>query len=274
MPFADTPSPARAEHWVAHPQGRLFARSWTPARAPASRAPVVLLHDSLGCVDLWRDFPAALAAAAGRRVIAYDRLGFGQSDARHGRPELDFIADEARTYFPFVRAHFDLSRFVVLGHSVGGSMAIHCAVEAGDGCEALITESAQVFVEDRTISGIREAQALFRDPVQRKRLSRYHGGKAAWVLDAWTGCWLDPAFAGWTLDAVLPDLRCPVLALHGIDDEYGSARHPAMIGERAGGPSQVDVLPGTRHVPHRERAPEVLDRITAFLEQTSARTSG
>lgn len=263
---APTPAPlAQSDHWIAHPEGELFARRWSPAGPAPTRAPVVLLHDSLGCVELWRDFPAALCRATGRAVIAYDRLGFGRSAACTARPPLDFIAREAEHYFPALRAHFGLSRFVALGHSVGGGMAVHCAARAPQDCAALITIAAQTFAEERTLQGIRAAQALFADPAQAERLERYHGHRTPWVLDAWIGNWLHPGFAGWTLAGVLPQVACPVLAIHGELDEYGSTVHPKAIGALCPGPTQVAILPAVAHVPHREQPGQVLALAADFL---------
>ena len=228
--------------------------------------PIVLLHDSLGCVELWRDFPAELSAATGRRVVAYDRLGFGRSDARAEPPALDFIADEAKTCFPLVREQLGFRRFIAFGHSVGGGMAVHCAAEFAADCEALITESAQAFPEDRTLQGVAAAKAKFRDEAQLRRLGKYHGDKARWVLDAWTESWLHPEFESWSLAAVLPRVRCPVLAIHGVDDEYGSTRHAEIIGELCGGPSRVEILADTNHVPHREQPETVLSLVSGFLD--------
>ena len=254
--------------WVDHPQGRIFAREWSPPGVGAHRppSPIVLFHDSLGCVELWRDFPAALSVASGRRVIAYDRLGFGRSDAREVLPELDFIAEEARVYFPAVREQLGLERFVVFGHSVGGGMAVNCAAAFAGACDALITESAQVFPEDLTLSSIAEAKGQFVDESQLQRLARYHGDKARWVLDAWTESWLHPGFAAWSLKSVLPQVRCPVLAIHGMHDEYGTRVHPEMIGELSAGPAQVAILPDTFHVPHRERPEAVIELVCGFLD--------
>ena len=256
------------DHWIRHPEGRMFCRSWTPAveaDCVQPPAPIFLFHDSLGCVDLWREFPERLAQATGRRVIAYDRLGFGRSDPRPHRPSLDFIAEEAGRYFPHVRNQLDVERFVVLGHSVGGGMGIHCAAAFPQSCEALITESAQVFAEDRTLASIRDARSRFMDPEQTQRLARYHGAKAAWVLDAWTENWLDPGFARWSLLDVLPGVKCPVLAIHGEDDEYGSIRHPFLIAEKVAGESRMAILPATGHVPHRENKERVVHIAGEFL---------
>lgn len=254
--------------WVEHLQGRMFVRTWErePASAQAPvQAPIVLFHDSLGCVDLWREFPALLATATGRRVIAYDRLGFGKSDPRVGVPSLDFIAQEAQTAFPVLRRQLALDRFVAFGHSVGGGMAVHCAAQFAADCEALITESAQMFLEELTARSILEAKQQFSDPQQVERLKKYHGDKARWVIDAWTDTWLDPGFASWSLAGTLPQVRCPVLAMHGIFDEYGSTAHPDMIGTLAGGTVQVEIMPDTHHVPHRERPETVIALVKKFL---------
>lgn len=250
--------------WIAHPRGRLFARVWAPV-VESGAAPLVLLHDSLGCVELWRDFPAALCEATGRRVVAYDRLGFGRSDARDDTLAPDFIEDEARSFFPIVLQALGIRRFIAFGHSVGGGMAVHCAAALGEACAALITESAQAFVEDRTVQGLRAAREQFKAPGQMEKLARYHGDKAPWVLEAWLGTWLSAEFAAWSLDEALPRVACPVLAIHGADDEYGSARHPRRIAEGAGGPAQVELLAGTGHVPHREQRARVLARVQAWL---------
>ncbi len=249
--------------------GTVFVRRWRPA-AVACDVPLILLHDSLGCVDLWRDFPAALARRLARPVVAYDRLGFGRSSPRHDPPAADFIREEAEVAFPAVRAGLGISDFAALGHSVGGAMALVATARAGAACRAVVSESAQAFVEDRTVAGVRRARALFRRPDQFDRLTRWHGAKARWVLDAWTETWLSPAFASWTLEPDLPGVRCPVLVLHGDEDEYGSVRFPEFIGRHVGGPAEVHILSGCGHVPHRERPDVVTELVARFLPLSSA----
>ena len=259
------PTTTTRDRWVEHPQGRLFTRTWEPAGAAPSRSPIVMFHDSLGSVELWRAFPAELSAATGRAVIAYDRLGFGKSDARSGLPSLDFVGEEASIYFPALRDQLGLTAFVACGHSVGGGMAVHCAAENAARCEALVTIAAQVFAEDRTLEGIRAAREQFKDPEQVQRVAKYHGEKARWVLDAWIDNWLSPGFASWTVEAVLPRVACPVLAIHGVNDEYGSVRHAELIGRLVSGPARVEILPDTGHVPQRERPELVLGLVREFL---------
>lgn len=200
-----------------------------------------------------------------RPIVAYDRLGFGQSDPSPGKLSLDFIQREAASGFAAVRQNFNFERFILLGHSVGGGMAVNCTATFSDTCTALTTESTQAFVEDRTIRGIEQAKALFEDPIQAARLKKYRGDKAAWVLDAWVNTWLDPAFADWSLKRALPNVKCPVLAIHGMEDEYGSRRHPELIGSLVDGPAQVELLVDTRHVPHREKESVVISIVCRFL---------
>lgn len=254
-----------SEHWISSDGGGLFARRWRPDGAGDAGPTILLFHDSLGCVELWRDFPQALAAATGRTVIAYDRLGFGRSAANPRRLALDFVEAEAQGAASAILRHFAVGRFVALGHSVGGGMAIATAAAFPDICDAVVTIAAQAFVEDRTLAGIRDAQRQFDDPAQMARLGRYHGDKTAWVLDAWIGSWLDPGFAGWTLDRPLSRLGCPILAIHGDRDEYGSRAHPDRIAALAGGRSAMALIEDCGHVPHRERPDLTLPLAAAFI---------
>lgn len=258
------------EFWIATPAGRLFAKRWDPVAADgADVAPLVLLHDSLGCVELWRDLPQRLALATARPVVAYDRLGFGRSDPHPGRLGADFIRNEARAGFTEVKAALGSQRFSVFGHSVGGGMAVGIAATYPAQCEAIVTVSAQAFIEDRTVAGIRAAQQAFAEPGQVDRLRRYHGDKAPWVLSAWIDTWLAPGFAGWSLDSELPQVRCPNLVLHGRRDEFGSVRHPEQIAELSAGPSTLHIG-DWGHIPYREEPDVVVRLVAAWLTDQSA----
>jgi pimeloyl-ACP methyl ester carboxylesterase len=242
---------------------QLFTRSWTPSDPEVGqRAPILLFHDSLGCVELWRSFPEKLAAAACRRVVAYDRLGFGRSDPHPGQLGPDFVADEGQSTVPLLCDQLRIGDFIACGHSVGGGMAVSTASQWPGRCRALVTIAAQAFVEDRTLDGIRLAQRDLKGPGNLARLARYHGDKTRWVVDAWVETWLSPAFANWTLDRPLAGVRCPVLAVHGELDEYGSVRHPQRIAEGRG---ETLILPGIGHVPHREAEGALVAAITGFL---------
>jgi pimeloyl-ACP methyl ester carboxylesterase len=253
-------------HWIETPQGRLHAQTWTPAKAHP--VPIILVHDSLGCVALWRDFPEQLAQASGHPVIAYDRLGFGRSDAHPGHLRPGFVEAEAGEGFAALLAQRTIGPFIVFGHSVGGGMAIACAATHGQRCRGVITESAQAFVEARTVDGIRAAEQQFAEPGQLQRLQRYHGDKAEWVLRAWVDNWLSADFANWHLDQPLAELRCPLLSLHGDQDEFGSLAHPRRLARLAAGSVQVQVLEGGGHVPHRQQPGWVLEAVVGFLRHS------
>lgn len=253
-------------HWISTPHGQLFAKQWQPTFLSTSSIPIILLHDSLGCVELWRSFPEQLALTSGHPVIAYDRLGFGQSDARGDRLSTRFVQEEAEQILPLLFQQFAIEYFVVLGHSVGGGMATYCAAHYPKQCLGLMTESAQAFVEDRTLAGIREAEISFQEPTQLDRLARYHGTKVHWVLEAWIKTWLSPEFADWSLAKVLPFVQCPTLVLHGEQDEYGSVAHPQMIAELIDAPTELEIMAGVKHVPHREQEQWVVERVSRFLK--------
>lgn len=246
---------------VPTPEGRLYVRRW--AGAAASLAPIVMFHDSLGSVGLWRDLPEALAGATGRGVIAYDRLGFGRSDPHPDRLAIDFVAAEARGGLSGLRGALGIGTFVALGHSVGGGMAVEAAAAFPRDCVAVVTIAAQAAADARVRAGIRAAQAAFAEPGAIDRLARHHGDKAAWVLEAWTRTWLSPEFDDFSLDAALARLRCPLLVIHGEDDEYGDPGQARHIAEAGGG--TLAVLPGRGHLPHRDDVYDVTTRIAAFL---------
>lgn len=243
----------------------VFARVWGGAERCRHHPTFLLFHDSLGSVELWRDFPAVLAQVTRCPVIAYDRVGFGQSAASEARLGDHFYGDEAETSVPALLSHLGVWRLIPFGHSVGGSMAIVTGGHFADMTLAVVTESAQAFVESRTVAGLREAKTTFADPGQLARLARYHGDKATWVLDAWLETWLRPSFAHFSLDDALGRLRCPVLALHGDRDEFGSRAHPERIVAHAPAGSEMVLLRDCGHVPHRERQADVLHAVTRFL---------
>jgi pimeloyl-ACP methyl ester carboxylesterase len=251
------------------PGGKIFVRTWTPDSA-ATHLPIVLLHDSLGCVDLWRDFPETLAHSVSRPVIAYDRLGFGKSTARSGLPSVKFVAEEAEVFFPAICRALGLARYSLFGHSVGGGMALIISASQDGGCELVVTESAQAYVEQRTLEGIRRAKEHFSQAEQFDRLAKWHGDKAQWVLDAWTQTWLSPAFSSWSLEPYLDNVRCPVLAIHGDLDEYGSAEFPRRIVSGVKGPTELAILKECGHVPHREQSAQVLQLVSRFMAKWSS----
>lgn len=241
--------------------GDVFVRTW---EVPGSTlAPIVLLHESLGCVDLWRGFPANLAHATGRTVYAYDRLGYGKSTERTDVETIALIENEAAR-FPALAQALELDEFVLLGHSVGGGMSL--TIAANDPrCAAVISIGAQAFTDPSTVGGVLETKARFDKPEELARLAKYHGDKARWVVDAWTGTWLSESALDWKLDR-LHEVHCPVLVIHGERDEYGGVIFGELIRDGVAGASELVVLPLGHH-PHLEDEPATLDAIVNFLGQ-------
>lgn len=251
---------------VSVPGGSVFARIWQPPNA--SGIPIVLLHDSVGCVELWRDFPNILAQSLNRNIIAYDRLGFGRSTPRTDLPSNDFISQETNIIVALLDA-LRIEKSVLFGYSVGGSMALCAAADAPDRVAAVISESAQMCVEDRTLEGIATAQERFSNPEQLQKLCRYHGDRTEWILRAWWQVWTSPSYANWSMAPVLPKVKCPVLAIHGDRDDYGSYAFPELVARLAGGETTLLLLEHCGHMPHRERLDEVLGAVSSFLQTVS-----
>lgn len=248
--------------------GKIYCKTWFPANANKN-PPIILLHDSLGCVEMWRDFPEKLAEKTAHPVIAYDRLGFGKSSARIELPSIDFINDEALFYFPSIKQTLNMDHFILFGHSVGGAMALTIASQFKKDCLAVITESAQSFVEERTKEGILKAENdFFKNPALFSKLERFHKEKTSWVLDAWIKVWLSVEFSSWSLKPILPQVYCPTLILHGDQDEYGSTAFPNMIFNHVTGVKQIEIIPECSHVPHREKPNLILDLVSSFLLKT------
>jgi len=244
--------------------GSLYVKRWTPEFA-GTQSPLILLHDSLGCVSLWKNFPLLLAQRLSRCVIAYDRLGFGLSDARTDQPSISFIEEEATQYFPAIIKHLSIRRYALLGHSVGGGMAINIA-SSDPRCEAVITVSAQAFVQALTLKGISAAMKMFAQPGQLERLVKWHGTKAQWVLGAWSNVWLSSTFQNWSLEPYIGSVSCPVLVIHGDNDQYGSIAFPIYIAENTAGVAQTVLLKDCGHMPHKEQPEAVLSAVKGFLE--------
>jgi pimeloyl-ACP methyl ester carboxylesterase len=233
----------------------------------ASGGPVlVLLHDSLGSVGLWRDFPERLVEATGLEVFAYDRRGHGASDPFGPRPRTsEYMHEEAAT-LARVLDEVGVEGAVLFGHSDGGSIALLAAAHHPRLIRGVVAEAAHVFVEDRTLDGIRAAQrTLVEEGDLLARLTKHHGAKAEALAAAWIGTWLSPWFRGWNVEEDLRRIRCPVLVLQGELDEYGTEAQVHAIARGVSGSGRTLLLPGLRHTPHREAPEVVLGAVADFL---------
>lgn len=224
-------------------------------------APLVLLHEGLGSVGLWRAFPAQLQAATGRRVIAFSRYGHGRS-APPPRPRTPaFFHEEALDVLPELLSALGVSEPVLVGHSDGASIGlIHAAHHP---VRALVLLAPHVFVEDICVTAIRGTRETFIEGELRARMARHHDDPDA-AFWGWCDVWLDPAFLQWSLDEEAAMLRAPTLLIQGAEDPYGTLAQIDRIQARARGPVQRLVLPGG-HSPHLEHGPQVAQAVAAFL---------
>lgn len=242
----------------------IFFKRWI---VPAShKTPIILLHESLGSVELWKSFPQRLAEFLQREVIAYDRLGFGKSSPLE-KLSLNFITEEAQTTFAAVLQHLEIDQFIVMGHSVGGGMTAVIAAIYPDRCKAAITISAQSMVEEITRQGIKDAETNFCNEQFIKKLAKFHGDKAEWVLRAWIDTWLSPSFRNWNIDAYISKIECPLLVIHGEHDEYATLSQPERLIQLANGYKELKILKDCGHFPHKEKETEVITTIQSFLEK-------
>lgn len=223
--------------------------------------PLVLLHEGLGSVGLWRDFPAELQAATGRRLIAFSRYGHGRS-APPPRPRTPaFFHEEALEVLPELLAALDVSDPVLVGHSDGASIGlIHAAHHP---VTALALLAPHVFVEDICTAAIRGTRETFLEGELRARMARHHDDPDA-AFWGWCDVWLDPAFADWSLEAEAGMVQAPTLLIQGADDPYGTLAQIDRIEACARGPVTRLVLAGG-HSPHLEHGPRVAEAVAAFL---------
>jgi pimeloyl-ACP methyl ester carboxylesterase len=229
---------------------------------PGRRA-VVLLHEGLGSVGLWRDFPTALAEASGRRMIAFSRFGHGRSDPPPHPRTPAFFETEADEVLPELLRALDVTEPLLVGHSDGASIAlIHAGRHPTAGIALL---APHVFVEDVTIAAIREAREAFDSGVLRERMARHHDDPDA-AFHGWCDVWLDPAFRDWSLEVEAAAVTAPALLIQGADDPYGTLDQLDRIQARVRGPVQRLVVTGG-HSPHLDQPQAVVDAIAAFVER-------
>jgi pimeloyl-ACP methyl ester carboxylesterase len=229
-------------------------------------APIVFLHEGLGSVEMWRDWPAQVCRETGRHGIVYSRRGYGRSasvpDVRgSGRLEPDYMHREAMEVLPALLETLGIGVPVVLGHSDGATIALlhasHFPVQA---CVAM---APHVMVEEVSVQAISNARQAYESGELRARLVRYHADVdcAFWQ---WNDIWLSPGFRGFDIRAECRRIRTPVLAIQGLDDPYGSVRQVDEIGPTQG-PLEIEKLPRCGHSPHKDHPEQVTRRIAQFL---------
>jgi pimeloyl-ACP methyl ester carboxylesterase len=239
-------------------------QSLEPLRTVPDRPVVVMLHEGLGSVSAWKDFPRLLADATQSRTVAYSRFGYGRSAAPPvPHTALGMHESEALDVLPRVLQELNIERPMLFGHSDGASIALIHAAKYRNDVAGVIALAPHVFVEDMCLSSIRVAKKNYLSTDLPRKLARYHNDpdRAFWL---WNDVWLDPAFPAWNIERFLPFITCPVLAIQGYEDEYGTMEQLERIA-LATPRSRLLKLRDCGHFPHRDRPKEVLAAVRTFV---------
>jgi len=242
-----------------------YRRVPAPEGGRAEAPTLVLLHEALGCIGMWKSFPEKLAEGIGAPVFLWSRRGFGASDPITLPRPFDYLETESPQVVR-VLAAAGIDRCVLVGHSDGGTIALLAAArDEIAGLEGVVTMAAHVFIEDVTIQGIIETRKLWDEGDLRPRLARWHGANVDGAFYGWCDTWLDPGFRDWNIEAALATVRVPVLVLQGADDQYGTPHQVEAIAHGVGGPARPMLLPHAGHSPHIDAADAVIAAIRQFL---------
>ncbi|MAO93026.1 MAG: alpha/beta hydrolase [Rhodospirillaceae bacterium] len=237
---------------------------------PGKTPTIIVLHEGLGSVAMWRDFPEKLAQETGHAVLVYSRYGYGRSTPCTTHPVGDrYMHREALEALPALLDSLKIDKPFLLGHSDGGSIALIHAGGSGRPVSGVITLAAHVFNEDICVAAIEQAKIAFDSTDMKDRLGRYHDDPegAFWM---WNQAWLAPSFRDWTIEEYLPHIFCPVLAIQGQQDEYGTDAQVHAIGNGVAGPAKVRILPNCRHSAHKDQSQEVLALVRGFVAAATA----
>lgn len=249
--------------------GNLETAWWGPA--PAEAATLVLLHEGLGCVALWRDVPERLAEATGCGVFAYSRFGYGQSDTQPLPWKLSYLQDEARDTLPRVMDAAGIRETVLVGHSDGGSIAaIYAGCARDRRLRGVVLLAAHFFVEDSNLASIAKIRGDYRRGPLRERLARYHRDPDM-AFYGWCDSWLNPEFRHFDITGCVPEIDVPILGLQGAADPYGSDEQLLTLQRLARVPCEIAFIKGARHSPQLEAKDDTIGRIAQFIQHLSLR---
>jgi pimeloyl-ACP methyl ester carboxylesterase len=247
-------------------EGRRIEYLRLPSGRPRHGAPaMVFLHEGLGSISMWRDFPQQVADACGCEAIVYSRRGYGRSDPETAARRPDYMHREALVRLPALLDEIGVERPILFGHSDGGSIAL---IHAGAGqrpVTAAIVMAPHVMVEEAALAGIRKARQAYADTDVRRRLGNHHPDPDT-VFRAWADTWLCPDFRDWNIEAYLAPIACPVLAIQGEDDEYATMDQIERIGRHCRD-AELLKLADCRHSPHKDQPQQVIAAVAEFVSR-------
>ena len=234
------------------------------AKKPKAQTPtIIMLHEGLGSIAMWRDFPQQVADVTGCEVLVYSRYGYGNSDPIDKSHTVDFMHKEALESLPELMDQLNIKKPILFGHSDGGSIALIHAGGAGRDLAGVITMAPHVLVESVSLTSIAAAKEAYLNGDLREKLGRYHANVDS-AFRGWNDIWLHPEFLLWNIENYLPPIGCPVLAIQGVDDAYGTMEQIDLIGRRV---KHVELLklPHCGHSPHKDQTSAVLKAVASFV---------
>ena len=235
-------------------------------RPRPGRPVLVFLHEGLGCMAQWRDFPDRVAAALDLPALVHSRAGYGGSDPVVLPRPVDYLNREGEIHLPALLDQAGVDRAVLVGHSDGATIALVAAGSDRNGrIVGVVAMAPHSFVEDMCLEAIARVSDIYRKTDLRQRLARYHGDNVDCAFWGWNSTWLEPAFKHWHIRPHLAAIAAPVLVIQGEDDEYATLAQVEVIGDSVPAAVQTLVLPDCGHTPHRDQAEAVLAAITGFL---------
>ncbi len=236
--------------------------------ATDSNLVIVMLHEGLGCVGLWKQFPEQLAQQTGCRVLAYSRQGYGGSDPVTPPRSLRYMHQEGIDVLPLLLDALSIDKVVLFGHSDGASIAlVFAGSQQDERLQGLILLAPHVFNEEKCVQSITLARQFYERGDLRERLEKYHGNNVDGAFWGWNKAWLDPAFRGWNLEEYLQGIEVPLLMIQGEDDEYGTLAQIKAIQDQVLTKTTAEVLPDCKHSPHRDQPQAVLKLSEQFIQQ-------
>ncbi|MBS1646128.1 MAG: alpha/beta hydrolase [Bacteroidetes bacterium] len=232
-----------------------------------NRPTIIFLHDSLGCIDLWRDFPQKMSDITKCNVLVYDRQGYGKSCPFSYSKRDNYYMEQEADILNELLDYWNINNAILFGHSDGGSIALIAAGKFPKKITGIITEGAHVFVEDITIQGIKKAIAQYKTTDLKTKLEKYHGSKTEDLFFAWTDTWTTNEFKTWNIENFLPFIQCPSLIIQGKDDEYGTLNQVEKITKQVRGKSFALTIPNVKHTPHKETEEFILEKASTFIKE-------
>jgi pimeloyl-ACP methyl ester carboxylesterase len=253
-----------ADFDVELPDRRIRAR-WVNRNASSSRPVLVFLHEGLGCIEMWRDFPALLCAHAGFAGFIYDRTGYGGSSPWPRDPGPHYMEIEADEVLPRLLAAAGIGNCILVGHSDGGTIALNHAALDPPALRAVVTIAAHAVNEPVCLESIRNARTAFESGGLRSRLAKYHAANVDGAFRLWSDAWLSPGFQPMDADARLPRVEVPVQAIQGEDDEYGTELQLGIIAGKVSGYCETRLIADCGHSPHLQQPDRVVAEIARFI---------